>query len=84
MNPTTDTKSIKCKTNPTTDTKSITDELLFKQNRQLYLLVHKLGDNIQEIKDELKHLRGDPEKDLSAKDVYTNVIKRLFPNIPVN
>ncbi|CAG8853094.1 5605_t:CDS:2, partial [Gigaspora margarita] len=59
------------------------NELLFKQNRQLYLLVRKLGDDIQEIKDELKHLRGDPEKDLSAKvlnDVYTNVIKRLFPN----
>ncbi|CAG8854481.1 24370_t:CDS:2, partial [Gigaspora margarita] len=43
------------------------DELLFKQNRQLYLLVHKLGNDIWEIKNELKHLRGDPEKDLSAK-----------------
>ncbi|RIB22670.1 hypothetical protein C2G38_2243161 [Gigaspora rosea] len=50
---------------------------------QLYLLVHKLGDDIWEIKDELKHLRGDPEKNLSAKvfdNVYTNVVKRLFPN----
>ncbi|CAG8852608.1 42955_t:CDS:2, partial [Gigaspora margarita] len=59
---------------------SYVDELLFKQNRQLYLLVHKLGNDIREIKDELKHLRGDPKKDLSAKDMYTNVIKRLFPN----
>ncbi|CAG8850444.1 6087_t:CDS:2, partial [Gigaspora margarita] len=56
------------------------DELLFKQNRQLYLLVRKLGDDIREIKDELKYLRRDPKKDLSAKNVYTNIIKRLFPN----
>ncbi|CAG8806882.1 44803_t:CDS:2, partial [Gigaspora margarita] len=43
------------------------DDLLFRQNRQLYLLVHKLGDDIWEIKDELKHLRSDSEKDLSMK-----------------
>ncbi|CAG8853556.1 10261_t:CDS:2, partial [Gigaspora margarita] len=45
--------------------------------------LRKLGNNIQEIKDELKHLRGDPEKDLSTKvldDVYTNFVKCLFPN----
>ncbi|CAG8836748.1 40564_t:CDS:2, partial [Gigaspora margarita] len=62
---------------------SYVDELLFKQNRQLYLLVRKLGDDIQKIKDELKHLRRDPEKDLFMKvldDMYTNVVKRLFPN----
>ncbi|CAG8845466.1 28298_t:CDS:2, partial [Gigaspora margarita] len=43
------------------------DDLLFRQNRQLYLLVCKLDNDIQEIKDELKHLREDPEKDLSVK-----------------
>ncbi|RIB15273.1 hypothetical protein C2G38_2039516 [Gigaspora rosea] len=41
------------------------DELLFKQNRQLYLLVCKLGDDIWEIKNELKHLR--------------RTLRRIFP-----
>ncbi|CAG8852688.1 8494_t:CDS:2, partial [Gigaspora margarita] len=27
-----------------------------------------------------KAFKEDPKKDLSAKDVYTNVVKRLFPN----
>ncbi|CAG8842701.1 21904_t:CDS:1, partial [Gigaspora margarita] len=37
------------------------------QNKQLYFLVHKLGDDIWKIKDELKYLREDPEKDLFVK-----------------
>ncbi|CAG8788951.1 25993_t:CDS:2, partial [Gigaspora rosea] len=45
--------------------------------------IHKLGNDIRKIKNELKHLREDPKKDLSTKvldDMYTNIIKRLFPN----
>ncbi|CAG8705658.1 3509_t:CDS:2, partial [Ambispora leptoticha] len=58
------------------------DYKLFIQNKQLYHLVRKMSDDIREIKDKLRHQRGQQKKDFSAKvldDIYTGVVKRLFP-----
>jgi len=43
------------------------DERLFEQHKQLYLMVLKLGDELSEVKKELKRTRQQQESDLSAQ-----------------